>query len=113
MNIYTLGLFTKSILTFEVEGEIIQLICQLDQTGGSSLREEIGTLEPTISYEGHLITPQNLPSNLADGSIGEGVINGEQIRVQLLKSPQPSINLARRIFGDRLRVKKLVMSEFG
>ncbi len=101
MSIYNLKLFDKSILKIKGTDNVeYELIAQLDRALYS--REEI-----RIEYEGHLIKPKKIPPAIKNGAKGSGTVNGEAINFQLTILPQPSIKLARKVFGERIKVEKL------
>ncbi|NES64671.1 MAG: hypothetical protein F6K24_05125 [Okeania sp. SIO2D1] len=110
MSIYNFGLFTKSTLVFTGnDDQEHTLIAQLDRATSDQARVEIGHADTRIEieYEGHLINPKTLPDAIANGSIGTGNINGEEMRIELVPTQQPSIAIARNVFGDRIKVKRL------
>ena len=122
--IYNSSLFTLSELSFQVKNvdsldsmgnpttteSLITIKAQLDGIGFSKspyiASQDMGKTEETdLIFIGHCVDPKSLPPGIEPGAVGTGVINGELGEVKLLPSDQPSIALARQVFGDRIKVK--------
>ncbi|NET55466.1 MAG: hypothetical protein F6K47_04515 [Symploca sp. SIO2E6] len=125
MTIYQNKLFNLSELTFKVKDSssldslgnpisandsTIVIKAQLDGIGFAKTlyiaSPDTGKTDETdITYIGHCVEPRSLPPEIKAGAVGTGVVNGEEGEIRLLPVDQPSIGLARRVFGDRIKIK--------
>ncbi|NEP62465.1 MAG: hypothetical protein F6K31_36975 [Symploca sp. SIO2G7] len=119
MTIYQNKLFNLSELTFTImdgtslldslgnpisaNDSTIIVKAQLD---GIGFTNDTGNTDDTdVTYVGHCVEPRSLPPEIKAGAVGTGIVNGEEGEIRLLPVDQPSIGLARRVFGDRIKIR--------